>query len=136
MRDTRDLIRGRISLGAYGFPNCADESCPVQACDRPLCQHPQFLIDLHLDGPTRVGEFVSLRKTQTPCQIEVMVGFPVDCMVLGGRRARICPVFLSYILLGVPLATVVSKELRMVPSRATAVWDWGKPNPDMVYTPS
>ena len=40
--------------------------------------------------------------------------------------------FLSYVLLGTPMVTVVSKS-RMVPSTVTAVWGWGHTNPDMVY---
>ena len=109
LRDTRDLSRGRIPSGACGIQKCADFSCPVQACDRPLCRRhiAQFLVELCPNGPTRVEELVSPIKTQLACQIEVLVEFPTDRKVLGGRGARIFLVFISYVFLGTPLVTVV-----------------------------
>ena len=58
--------------------------------------------------------------------------FPADGRVSRGRGARIFLVFHSYVLLGTPLVTVVSKS-RMVLSTVTAVGGMGHPNPDMVY---
>ena len=60
----------------------------------------QFLVrQLHLDGPTRVGEFVFPRKTPASLlKIEVLVEFPADSRVLDRRGARIFLVFLSYLL--------------------------------------
>ena len=55
----------------------------------------RLLVELHLDGPTRLEEFAFPRKTQPACQIEVRVEFPADGRVLGGRGARIFLVFLS-----------------------------------------
>ena len=112
LRDTRDLIRGHIPSGACGIQSCADLSCPVQACDRPRCQRhtTQLLVELHLDGLTWVGGFVFPRKNQPTSQIEVLVEFAADGRVLGGRSARIFLGFLSCVLLGTTLVTVVSKS--------------------------
>ena len=44
----------------------------------------QFLVELHLDGPTRVGKFDFPRKTQPAYLIDVLVEFPADGRVLDG----------------------------------------------------
>ena len=78
LRDIRDLIWGRIPSGVrrmrYLMSSTRRQAdccfCPVQVCDRPLCQGriTQFLVEIHLDGPTRLGDMWFPKQTQPACQ--------------------------------------------------------------------